>query len=317
MGSCRFPQSALGASFALLLGLAAQGQASSPAPAVAELMARSQQSFARARYDEAEKTLREAARLEPSQVAIWVALGQACYAQKRWDPALEAFEKARMLAPGDARIDSNIGVCAHERGDLDRARDALERVVASNPSDSRANLFLARIAWSKGETERAEQLFGKALASERLEPIAPYYQGLFLYQERRLGEARVAFERALQSMPDHVASHMNLGLVLDRLGETEGSERHLARFRELNDLRVADHKRKLEVADRIASAQRDVDAGHYEAALANALAAQRLADEVPAVHSLLGSVYHLLGRADDSARETARARELAERERRR
>lgn len=319
MGLNRFPRSVMAASIALQLvvGARAQTQGSVPSPAVAELMARSQQALARARFAEAEAALREAVRLEPGQVGVWVTLGQACYPQKRWEPALEAFEKALSLAPGDTRILLNIGVCAHDAGDLDRARAALARVVAVDPADSRANLFLARIAWSKGEIEQAQRAFETSLASARPEPIAPYYHGLFLYQERRLEEARRAFERALSLMPDHPATHLNLGLVLDRLGRTELAQRHLARFRELNDLRIEAHKKKLRLSELFSSAQRDVDSGNYAAALATALAAQELADEVPAVHSLLAHVYRLLERTDDSAREAARARELLEQERRR
>jgi Tfp pilus assembly protein PilF len=287
-----------------------QVPATQPAASLADCLDRAQKALASAKFDEAERALRQAVALEPTSVVAWVKLGQARYALKSWDAALEAFERALALQPDNVQILTNIGVCAHGRGDEQRARGALERTLQLDASNSRAHLFLARVEWAEGRSEPAEASFRRALEQARVEPIAAHDYGMFLYQSRRYGEARAVFERALTLLPDHPTTHLHLGLALDRTGEPVAARAHLQRFQELNDFSVAEHKLKLKLASLFESAQRDIEAGNPDAALATALAARELAENVPAVHVLLQRIYALLGRASDAEREAARAREL-------
>lgn len=290
----------------LVLALLAPPQAS---PAQAELV-QGQQLFAAARYEEAELAFGTATRKEPQNAAAWNLLGLAHHAQKEWGSAATAFERALAIAPQERLLHQNLGVARFELHELDKARVCFEKAIALDAQDSRSHLFLARIALARGETEAAERELALAVAAKEPDPLAFFHQGVFLFQARRLDEARKALERAVELDPGLPGAHLNLGLVLRRSGDEAGAERHLARFRELSEVLVGEERKRQRVTAHLKAANADIEAGNAAAALQSALAAREEMPELPLVHRFLARIYALQGRPEDAARANARADQL-------
>jgi tetratricopeptide (TPR) repeat protein len=259
--------------------------------------------FKLGRYAEAEHAFATACEHNANAPQAWAMLGRARQAQWLLPSAIEAYERCDALQPNDARILLQLGACHFDLQQLDVASKLLRRVVAMQSDNSRAHMFLARIAVARGDDASAEREFALAVAALDPDPIAPFHQGLMFLRLRRLDEARKAFELALQLIPDLQGAHMNLGLVLERMGKHDEAEQHLARFRELQAIASTERAKTLKVSSLLVVVNKDIEAGNYEAALAPALEARDVEPAWPAAHQMLARIYTALGRKDESARE--------------
>ena len=160
------------------------------------------------RLVEAERAFMAAVAKTPSDAGAWNWLGSARFALKHWTPAIEAFEKCRALAPKNTDVLGNIGVCWFSLTEFDKARECFEQAVALDDKCARCHMFLGRIASNRGDDARTESEYKLAVANARDEPLAPFYFGLFLFQQRRLGEAKAAFELCLELSPDTPGAHL-------------------------------------------------------------------------------------------------------------
>ena len=122
----------------------------------------------------------------------------------------------------------------------------------------------------------------------------------------------MSFERALEIDPYHPGAHLNLALVLQRRGDAARAQVHMQRFRALSEVAVGEERKRVRVTALLRSAEREIEAGNLDAALASALAALEAGPEFAPVHAVLGRVWGFLGRAEDAARAQATAERLAE-----
>jgi tetratricopeptide (TPR) repeat protein len=279
------------------------------------LMSQGEQLFASALFEDAARCFEAAARETPNDPAAWNMLGLSLHAQTAWARALPAFERARAILPRETRILDNIGACQFELHDYERSVATFRAAVAIDAQDSRAHMFLGRIAYASGDDAQAERELGLAVAAPAPDPVALLHQGLFLFQSRRLDEAQKSFERALALDPDLSGAHLNLGLVLQRKGETEAARVHLARFRELTEIVVGEEHMRMRVTAHLRDANTEIEAGRLDAALWSALHARDEAPDLPIVHQLLARIHALAGRKEESEKELALARELIEKAR--
>jgi tetratricopeptide (TPR) repeat protein len=267
-----------------------------------------QQLFMAGRYPEAERAFATACERNDREPQAWAMLGRARKAQSKFDLAIQAFERADALQPNDPRVLAQLGASHFDAQQLDPAAKYFKRVASIEPGNSRAHMYLARIAVARGDDESAEREFALAVGALDPDPIAPFHQGLMFMRLRRYPEAAKAFELALQLIPDLQGAHMNLGLVLERLGRHEESERHLKRFRELQDIAIDEHAKKIQVSNLLVRVNQYIEAGNYEAALAPAIEARDIQPAWPVPHEMLAQIYSALGRKDESARELEQAR---------
>lgn len=283
-------------------------------PAAAPAQTGAEALLAAGRFDEAETQLAALTTREPSNGVAWLQLGLAQHAQTEYANAIRAFDRAQQLLPPSAGLENNRGVALFELHDLPRARAAFERAVALDASAPRAHLFLARIADFGGDTAEAEREFVAATRPDAkpAEPLAFFQYGLHLSREQRLEDARLAFERALQLDPDLGAAHLNLALVLRRLGKPDEAQLHAARFRELTEPVIEGTRLRMRVADWVRAANLDIEAGRLDSALGLLVRARKEAPDIAPIHQLLARVYALQGRSEDSRRAAELAQKLNE-----
>ncbi len=261
-------------------------------------------------FESAEPHLVAFLSLDPGNAPVWNLLGSARFALKRWKSACEAFERAATLLPREAEVANNLGAARFELQQLEAAASSFRRVLELSPGNSRAHLFLARIAVLGGDEALAEREFAQAVAAREPDPLAPFHQGIFLLQSRRLDEAHKAFEQAIALDPNLPGAWLNLGLVLQRKGETEKARAALEHFRQLSELLVGEERQRLRVTALLKAASSDLENGRLDAALVSALQARDLAPDTAVVHRFLAHIYALQGRKGQSKLEEDRAQAI-------
>jgi tetratricopeptide (TPR) repeat protein len=214
------------------------------------------------RADEAEEVLRELARQQPDNAALYNTLGISLFTQKKFAAAVAAYRKATALPPALAEAHYNLGLALAARGRHRAAEAAYRKAIELRPDFAEAynNLGLelsqqqkhgaAEAAYRKAtelkpDFAKAHANLGKAL-SERgkhraaeaayrkaieLQPdLAGAYNGLgnVLASGRKYRDAEAAYRKAIELEPDLAEVYYNLGLILGaqrKYGEAEAAYR--------------------------------------------------------------------------------------------
>ena len=143
----------------------------------------------RGKLEEAAADFAEAIRLEGRYYNAWAGLAQVLQRQKRWDEAIEQFTQAIARKPGWPS--------------LYRGRAAVQR-TRDDPSPAQQAAALHDLE----DAIRFEEPGNSVLASDQTD------RGELLRESRRLEEALVACDAALQVRPDHDRAHRLRVLVL-------------------------------------------------------------------------------------------------------
>jgi tetratricopeptide (TPR) repeat protein len=223
-------------------------------------------------YAEAEKQLREAARLAPDYVDAYLNLGRLYQENAANDPkaaakALAAYQSALEHDPSHADARFQSAVLLQATGQFARSLEELGRLSAAD--QDRPGALAVRLADDAGRGDRAEAdaTAAKLLARGGFDeldvrPILPVLtangradlavglledlrrrgrtssedlQGLALLYEKdaRLPEARVRLEEAARDRPDSVPLLLDLARVAQKAGDREGALGYLAHARAL------------------------------------------------------------------------------------
>lgn len=197
-------------------------------------------------------------------------LNMHALAWKRFDlPRARALmERAVALAPQDASMVYNLGLVHDAAGDVERARRAFERAceldehsmdawnmlvqeyvrasdldaaakacdrcIALDPGSGLAHFNRARVQALLGNQAERDASARKAV---ELEPLDPYHSnelGCCLRDQGEVGNARVAFERAVRLGPTLGFVHRNLCSTLHRLGDWTALLEELRRWASQN-----------------------------------------------------------------------------------
>jgi len=111
------------------------------------------------RYDEAERALDRAARLDPTQVDTAIALGMCYAALGRPDDCLRVFERARRLAPNDPDVLFNLGLAYEDAAASGQDEsDADTRTVTTDDAVALYRRVLELAPSYKGARDRLKAL---------------------------------------------------------------------------------------------------------------------------------------------------------------
>lgn len=275
-----------------------------------ELQPQLQQLFAQQRFGEAEALLTQYVQHSSGEPRVWNWLGVAQFAQKRYEAAAKSFTRCTELGQPDLDVLTNLGAAQFLSEQFDEARRSLTRALERDPNNARAQLFLARIALHEGDSARAEQCFRAAASSAAPDAVALFHYGVFLLQERRLDEARAQLERSIALDPNYASAHNTLGLVLQRVGDKPGAQRHLARFKELTDVSVGADRQRMRITALLRATYRELEDGNLEAALSAALEAAEQGPQLALAHQTVADVYRRMGRGAEADAAAQRAAAL-------
>ncbi len=110
-------------------------------------------------------------------------LGMIALRQNRPEFALQAFQESLKNNPSDIAVRMNLGVLYVHYRQLGLAAVEFERILKVMPEHPDANLHMAIIESNRGNLERAEDLYQKVLGIARNNPVAVY--NLAVVEERR------------------------------------------------------------------------------------------------------------------------------------
>jgi tetratricopeptide (TPR) repeat protein len=144
--------------------------------------------------------------LEPRSAEALETLGRVHLHRNQMDQALSAFLSALEIKPQNAALMTNVGYVFLQRGDLTQARRYLERSIAVDDSIDESHNNLGIVLARMGERERALREF---MAVN--DPGAAFNNlGVVYLSQKRWGEARDAFRRALTLDPEQAKAKTNL-----------------------------------------------------------------------------------------------------------
>ena len=285
----------------------------------------------------AEENLTRAARLEPKNARVWVALARTWWKLKQQAKAESAAGKAEKLGGSDAVVYSSLAVFYTDTGQTIKAADAQLRFAELAPKDAAAREKAEQLYFAAVEPLLQQQKFAETIdilgkATVRL-PNSAQLQlalGVAHYGLRRFDDAATAFLRTIAIAPEIERPYLFLGQFLGQIpGRLPEVTEQFARFEKANPTKASGYllhakalnaqsiepetARKL-LEQAIALDSRDASA-HFE--LGTVLeGTHRLADAVSefvkaseldpknsAAHYRLSRLYDRLGRPEDARRE--------------
>lgn len=110
-------------------------------------------------------------------------------------------------------------------GELDRAISIYLELLQQNESTADAHWRLGLIYSKQGSLVKASTHFRAVLAQRSNDPDILCDLGYVLYLQEFWGDAEAKLRKAIAVEPGHQRAHMNLGLLLARIGQPEKAER--------------------------------------------------------------------------------------------
>ena len=202
--------------------------------------------------------------------------------------AEQAFQQVEALGDGSGAL--NLARVYFKEGQLEQAATALRRASKQQAPPWTIAWFSALIDRQNGHLEAAtgtlESIINNRFAAARQRGFDFSYDvrvlnelGRTLYERSRqlrgepqqalLAQARAWFDRTLQTDPENLAAHYNLGLIHAQLGNDEQAGQHRALHEKYRpddhavEQAVARHRRENPAADHAASAMAIYDLGRH------------------------------------------------------
>jgi tetratricopeptide (TPR) repeat protein len=250
-------------------------------------------------WDRAAAAFEFALKINPRFSEARINLGKVYEHVGRPDLALQEYDRLLQDDPGEAAVWGRTAFLLEQRGDLDDAAVRYRRLLEMNPGDGEARMSLGAILLRAGRWADARAVFEAVLAREpdsyaarfnlgaaldglgawdeaidayqqaaTLDPADPdpYFKiGVIWSKRERWAEAALMYRRAIERDPGHFATHMNLGLVAERLGDTRGAIAHYRDFLAAVPPDPAYDTLKRQAHDAMALLRRTPDRGGREA----------------------------------------------------
>jgi tetratricopeptide (TPR) repeat protein len=178
--------------------------------------------------DEALAAYRQAVQLAPESSEGRIRLGKAYFDSNRLEEAQAEFERAVQAAPNNKEAHLGLSGAFLARGQRERAAAAAERAVKLDTSNSRALYLLGTALIRMGRREEGQaRLQEFARIESRIQEVerrnvAIDAISLAAIRALREGNGNGAIQKLIQgiaSYPDSSRLHMNLAMVLSRVGQ--------------------------------------------------------------------------------------------------
>jgi tetratricopeptide (TPR) repeat protein len=141
----------------------------------------------------AELQFRRAIQLDPKFVPAHYFLARLLYTRNRFDEGIQESKATIALSPDFVRAYENLGLCYEGKDDPKRAEEWYREAVRRN-SDS-----AVKTEW----------------------PLLDF--ATLLVRQDRIDEARPYLEQALEANPNNANAHLQMGILLEKAGDSQGS----------------------------------------------------------------------------------------------
>jgi len=258
---------------------------------------------------DAEKWLKEAARLNPRDARVLYQLGFVYRKEGREEEAkktLAASEELRRRDDSEALKKSECGKKL-DQGPRDEARSFCEQLYA--PDDAAKLTALGTIYGQHGDLEAALKPFRRAAELEPKSPQMQYNLALTYYQLNQFEEARPPLAKAIQRWPDLFQLNALYGAVLLKLGEEVAAFQALHHAQQLNpeDSGTTDLLYKISLT----LARKSRGDRQYAASLHYLEEAARVRPQEPEPHRSMAEIYALTSHPAEATAEGLEADRLS------
>lgn len=182
---------------------------------------------------EAEKSLREAVKLDPQQPYYNYALGAVIAGSRKWKEAVPYFDKYCAAKPDDPRGKLALASAHFHSFEADLARKELLEVIARPETASGAHYYLGLLALQENDFAGAIKELEQSvqLSPEFAEAYAEL--GFAYMQQEELDKARRALERSIELEPEGRRANLIL-LSLYQRAEDPRADAQAKRYEELD-----------------------------------------------------------------------------------
>lgn len=206
--------------------------APSPAPAAEEAKPADEESstayinlargyLAAGRGHAAIQAFRQAARLDPTNHAVWHDLGGLLLQAGRLPDAIGAFRRAIQARPDYVPSLHMLGVALEQQGNEMQAVQVLQRAVALSPKLADAHARIGTLFLSLSRRQEAIAALHRAAAAEPQSDLGRLALAKAYMAEERQEEAAAVLRKMLARSPNHFDARKMLGDVLSYAGQFE------------------------------------------------------------------------------------------------
>lgn len=158
------------------------------------------------------------------------------YDSGNYEGALETLKEALRLYPHSVELYVGLGYTRLAREEFAWARQSFEKSLVLDPENEDALVGLGEVFLRLGRRDEAMALFDQARRTGCAEDLDLLLaMGRALYRERMFHETQEAFAEAVSLHPSSAEAAAALGYTLHRLGDEPGARKNLRRSLELDD----------------------------------------------------------------------------------
>ena len=187
----------------------------------------------RGQVDAAETHFRDAIRCDPAFPDAHHGLGLLLVQRGRLDEAEEQFNEALRLRSEYAEALDSLGSLMLRRGRVAEAEVCYKKALRLDPDDVRAYCGIGTALNRRSRVAAAADMFRHALARDPHCVEAHAKLGTILARQGRADDAILHLSEAVRLAPDLASAHLNLGLALASQGRAQRAAREFARVLEL------------------------------------------------------------------------------------
>ncbi|MEW6775650.1 MAG: tetratricopeptide repeat protein [Bdellovibrionota bacterium] len=253
--------------------------------------------------EQAEKSLRDALKIDPESTEASLLLGQTLVRLKKFDEAQKAFDEVVAREPNNAVAYAEMGRMLAAKDEKDAAAAMFQKAVELDPTNASVFLTMGEILRDLGRTEEALSHAQKAaeLAPESVE--AKVLLGRLYYVQKRYADSVAQLSGALEASP------RNVSLLID-LAKARRAERDFAAARK--DLEAVKEIQASNAEGRYLLGRTLFDLGDAPAAEGDLSRAVAIDDKVPEYFFWFGRVLHAQSKYRDAQLQFEKAIKLDE-----
>lgn len=156
---------------------------------------------------------------------------------KKYDVAAGLLEEYVAKRAEDSKAALGLGIAYLAEGKYVDARKWLERSLQLDPGLLEAHYELGMLARKEGKTSEGIQRFDMVLQKQPDNPKALLGIGTLYLEEGQYEKAEAALERSQRADTSEPETEYQLALLFTRIGKTDVAQQHMARFRQLKQVR--------------------------------------------------------------------------------
>jgi len=169
--------------------------------------------YGNAEYPQAVPYLRDAAKRDPQNLPLRLALAHSCLWSKQWQCVMDVYHEILALNADSAEADMLAGETLDEMKDNEGSTKMFRAAVKANPKEPNVHFGLGYLLWTQKQYPEAVTEFQAELANDPQHAQATLYLGDAYLQLNRPNDARPLLAKAVESDPSMWLGDLDLGVI--------------------------------------------------------------------------------------------------------